>query len=64
MVYKYPMDAYPYQDLVETNRARSRTEPEYELYDAMPDAFLQGHYWDVTFECQCCTLPVCTGVHL
>jgi hypothetical protein len=33
MLYKYPQAAYPYEDLVVTNRARSRTELEYELLD-------------------------------
>ncbi len=53
MLYKYPMDAFPYADLVETNAKRSRTEPEYELIDAMATTFAQNHYWDVTFECAC-----------
>ena len=30
-LYKYPQAAYPYADLVETNRRRSRNEMEYEL---------------------------------
>src|SRR5262245_30463359 len=30
-LYKYPQSAYPYADLVETNRRRSRDEFEYEL---------------------------------
>src|SRR5262249_52939643 len=29
-LYKYPQAAYPYSDLVETNRGRNRNEPEYE----------------------------------
>ena len=32
-LYKYPQKAYPYADLVETNRNRSRHEMEYELLD-------------------------------
>ena len=32
-LYKYPQAAYPYDDLVETNRRRSRHEFEYELLD-------------------------------
>ena len=32
-LYKYPQRAYPYSDLVETNRRRSRQEFEYELLD-------------------------------
>src|SRR3989337_224899 len=33
MLYKYPQAAFPYDDLVETNRRRGREEPEYELID-------------------------------
>ena len=32
-LYKYPQAAYPYADLVETNRRRNREEMEYELLD-------------------------------
>src|SRR6185295_17129050 len=32
-LYKYPQAAYPYDDLVRTNRHRSREMPEYELLD-------------------------------
>src|SRR5690349_13721166 len=32
-LYKYPQRAYPYSDLVLTNRRRGRNEPEYELLD-------------------------------
>ena len=31
--YRYPIDGYPYNDLVATNRDRGRLEPEYELID-------------------------------
>src|SRR5579862_5105752 len=30
-LYKYPWRAFPYEDLLKTNRRRSRNEPEYEL---------------------------------
>src|ERR1043165_7389311 len=33
LLYKYPQAAFPYQQLVETNRLRSREEFEYELLD-------------------------------
>ena len=33
-LYKYPQAAYPYLDLLTTNRPRSRHELEYELLDA------------------------------
>ena len=32
-LYKYPQAAYPYGDLIQTNRGRSRNEFEYELLD-------------------------------
>ena len=32
-LYKYPQSAYPYEDLIKTNRGRSRNELEYELLD-------------------------------
>ena len=32
-LYKYPQAAYPYDDLVATNRNRGRGNPEYELLD-------------------------------
>ena len=32
-LYKYPQGEYPYRDLIETNRGRSRKEFEYELLD-------------------------------
>jgi hypothetical protein len=32
-LYKYPQREYPYRDLIETNRRRSREEFEYELLD-------------------------------
>ena len=32
-LYKYPQAAYPYNNLVETNRRRGRQEFEYELLD-------------------------------
>jgi hypothetical protein len=32
-LYKYPQNAYPYGDLIETNRRRGRNDWEYELLD-------------------------------
>ena len=43
--YHYPQAAYPYEDLVETNRARSKLEPEYELIDT--GIFDDDRYWIV-----------------
>ena len=47
-LYKYPQAAYPYCDLVETSRRRSRNEPEYELSDT--GIFEGNRYWDVFVE--------------
>src|SRR5712671_3336024 len=47
-LYKYPQRAYPYGDLVQTNRRRSRNEPEYELLDT--GVFDQDRYFDVFVE--------------
>jgi hypothetical protein len=47
-LYKYPLNAYPYDDLVATNKARSRFEPEYELIDT--GIFDQNEYCDVEVE--------------
>ena len=47
-LYKYPHRAFPYSDLVETNRRRSRTEPEYELLDT--GVFAEDRYFDVFVE--------------
>jgi hypothetical protein len=47
-LYKYPQREYPYSDLVETNRRRSREEPEYELLDT--GVFANDRYFDVFLE--------------
>ncbi len=47
-LYKYPQAAYPYTDLVETNRRRSRNEFEYELLDT--GVFNDDRYFDVFVE--------------
>ena len=47
-LYKYPQSAYPYSDLVETNRRRSRDEFEYELIDT--GVFHENRYFDVFVE--------------
>jgi Glycosyl hydrolase family 63 C-terminal domain len=41
--YHYPQSAFPYQDLIDTNAGRSRTQPEYELLDT--GAFDEDRYW-------------------
>jgi hypothetical protein len=47
-LYKYPQNAYPYEDLVKTNRNRSRDELEYELLDT--GIFADNRYFDVFVE--------------
>ncbi len=47
-LYKYPQAAYPYSDLVETNKRRSREEMEYELLDT--GVFNEDKYFDVFVE--------------
>src|SRR3989440_7877280 len=48
MLYKYPQGEFPYGDLVDTNRARGKTEPEYELVDT--GIFNDQRYFDVFVE--------------
>ena len=47
-LYKYPQREYPYDDLVHTNRNRSRDEFEYELLDT--GIFDDDRYFDVFVE--------------
>ena len=47
-LYKYPQREYPYRDLIETNRRRSREEFEYELLDS--GIFNDDRYFDVFVE--------------
>jgi hypothetical protein len=47
-LYKYPQAAYPYDNLVATNRGRSRQEFEYELIDT--GVFDGNRYFDVFVE--------------
>ena len=47
-LYKYPQREFPYRDLVETNRRRSREEFEYELLDT--GIFDDDRYFDVFLE--------------
>ncbi len=47
-LYKYPQAAFPYADLVETNRHRSKNDMEYELLDT--GAFNDDRYFDVFVE--------------
>jgi hypothetical protein len=47
-LYKYPHAAYPYADLTETNRRRSKNDMEYELLDT--GVFNEDRYFDVFVE--------------
>ena len=47
-LYKYPQRAYPYDQIVGTNRTRRRTEPEFELLDT--GVFDDDRYFDVFVE--------------
>ncbi|MEO1792259.1 MAG: glucosidase [Cyanobacteria bacterium J06629_19] len=47
-LYKYPQAEFPYQQLIEKNRERDRTQPEYELIDT--NIFADNRYFDVQVE--------------
>ncbi len=47
-LYKYPQAAFPYSNLVDTNKRRSRLEQEYELLDT--GVFDDDRYFDVFVE--------------
>ena len=47
-LYKYPQAAFPYDQLYEENRRRSRQDPEFELTDT--GIFDESRYFDVTIE--------------
>ncbi|MBQ0151830.1 MAG: glucosidase [Chryseobacterium sp.] len=48
MVYKYPINAFPYQNLIEENARRSNLEQEYEIIDT--GIFDQDDYFDIFIE--------------
>jgi hypothetical protein len=47
-LYRYPQAAFPYADLVQENRRRDRSAPEFELLDT--GIFSGNRYFDVTIE--------------
>ncbi|HRC44414.1 MAG TPA: glucosidase, partial [Nitrospira sp.] len=47
-LYKYPQAAFPYAQLIEENRRRGRSDPEFELLDT--GVFADDHYFDVGVE--------------
>ncbi|MBC7815091.1 MAG: glucosidase, partial [Burkholderiales bacterium] len=50
MLYKYPQVEFPYGQLVGENRQRGRDVGEFELIDALAEAFQQNRYFDVFIE--------------
>ncbi|WP_377026776.1 MGH1-like glycoside hydrolase domain-containing protein [Mucilaginibacter ginsenosidivorans] len=48
MLYKYPQSAFPYADIVNVNRGRSKSEPEFELIDT--GVFNDDRFFDVFVE--------------
>ena len=47
-LYKYPQAEYPYAELTQVNRVRTKQEPEYELFDT--GVFKEDRYFDVLVE--------------
>jgi hypothetical protein len=47
-LYKYPQQAFPYAQLTEENRRRSKFEPEFELMDT--GVFAENRYFDIFVE--------------
>src|SRR5690606_12699507 len=47
-LYKYPQRAFPYDDLVRTNRMRTKNDPEYEILDT--GVFNDNAYFDIFIE--------------
>jgi Glycosyl hydrolase family 63 C-terminal domain len=47
-LYKYPQEAYPYEELILENRGRAKSESEYELADT--GIFTNNKYFDVFVE--------------
>ena len=47
-LYKYPQQAYPYDDLVTENGRRTRADDEYELVDT--GIFAENRYFDIAIE--------------
>ncbi len=50
MLYKYPQVAFPYGLLASENRRRGRDLPEFELLDAIREAWAQDRYFDIVIE--------------
>ena len=50
VVYKYPQEPFPYQDLLETSASRGTEDPEYKLFDSLQEMWLANRYFDITVE--------------
>lgn len=48
MLYKYPQQEFPYKDLLEENRKRTKNDPEYEILDT--GIFDDDAYFDIFIE--------------
>ena len=48
MLYKYPQSPFPYAQLLEENRRRTRQDPEFEIIDT--GIFEDNHYFDIVVE--------------
>ena len=48
MLYKYPQQEYPYEQLLLENRRRGRNDPEFEIQDT--GVFSEQKYFDVFIE--------------
>ncbi|RZK14536.1 MAG: glucosidase, partial [Hymenobacter sp.] len=48
LLYKYPQQAFPYEQLVQENARRTRKDPEFELLDT--GIFAENRYFDVFIE--------------
>lgn len=47
-LYKYPGNAFPYEELIQKSKMLKKEDPEYEIYDT--GIFDQDHYFDIFFE--------------
>ena len=50
MLYRYPQVEFPYSKLVQENARRGYHDPEYELMDALPEAFAEQRFFDIFIE--------------
>ncbi len=48
MVYKYPINAFPYDDIINENAKRGKTDPEFEIVDT--GVFNNNEYFDIFIE--------------